>query len=134
MSDPVSWLLIEPGWRVVGPDGEEIGRVEEVIGDSTHDIWDGLAIATGMLASPRYVPSEQVAEITEERGPARARRRPSSSASTSGGSRRRRRRSSRGGQPSPSAPRACSRRASATVAERIPLLRRILLWFGIKRD
>jgi hypothetical protein len=65
--DPVSWLLIEPGWQVVDANGEEIGRIDAVTGDSTADIFDGLAIATGMLARPQYVPSEQVGEITDGR-------------------------------------------------------------------
>jgi hypothetical protein len=45
MADPVSWLLIRPGWRVHAADGSEVGRVEEVTGDSSADIFDGLAIA-----------------------------------------------------------------------------------------
>jgi hypothetical protein len=65
MADPVSWLLIEPGWRVTAADGEEVGRVEAVTGDSGADIFDGLAIASGLFARPTYVPAEQVAEITE---------------------------------------------------------------------
>jgi hypothetical protein len=65
VSDPVSWLLIEPGWHVVDANGEEIGRIEAVTGDSTADIFDGLAIATGMLAKPKYVPAEQVGEIID---------------------------------------------------------------------
>jgi hypothetical protein len=63
--DPVSWLLIEPGWRVVAAHGEEVGRIEEVTGDSGADIFDGLAIAFSMLGDQHYVPSEQVGEITE---------------------------------------------------------------------
>jgi len=65
MSDPVSWLLIEPGWRVVASDGSEVGRVEEVTGDSNIDIFDGLAIAFSALGAQRYVPAEQVGTITE---------------------------------------------------------------------
>jgi hypothetical protein len=65
MPDPVSWLLVEPGWRVVDAQGDEIGHVEAVTGDSNADIFDGLAIASGMFARPKYVPAEQVAEITE---------------------------------------------------------------------
>jgi hypothetical protein len=64
-ADPVSWLLIRPGWKVVSADGAEIGRVDEVAGDDEHDIFDGLAVATSALGRPRYVPSEQVGEITE---------------------------------------------------------------------
>jgi hypothetical protein len=63
--DPVSWLMIEPGWTVVDPDGKEVGRVEEVAGDSSIDIFSGLAVASGILSRPRFVPAEQVAEITE---------------------------------------------------------------------
>jgi hypothetical protein len=33
VSDPVSWLVIEPGWEVVDANGEHLGRVEEVVGD-----------------------------------------------------------------------------------------------------
>jgi len=65
MADPVSWLLIETGWKVIDVDGGEVGEVDEVVGDSGADIFDGLAIATSMFGKPRYVPSEQVAEITE---------------------------------------------------------------------
>ena len=65
MADPVSWLLIEAGWKVLAADGTEVGKVDEVTGDSNADIFDGLAIATSALGKPRYVPSEQVAEINE---------------------------------------------------------------------
>jgi hypothetical protein len=65
MADPVSWLLIEPGWTVLAADGTEVGEVDEVAGDSGADIFDGLAIATSRFGKPRYVPSEQVEEITE---------------------------------------------------------------------
>jgi hypothetical protein len=65
MADPVSWLLIEPGWRVEAADGSEVGRVEEVTGDSNADIFDGLAIAFSALGTQHYVPAEQVGEITE---------------------------------------------------------------------
>jgi len=65
VSDPVSWFLIEPGWKVVDADGKNIGRIEEVVGDTAEDIFNGLAVSTGLLAKPRYVTAEQVGEITE---------------------------------------------------------------------
>jgi hypothetical protein len=64
---PVSWLLIEPGWSVVGVDGTELGRVEEVTGDSSADVFDGLSVGASATAHPKYVPSEQVGEIVEGR-------------------------------------------------------------------
>ncbi len=63
--DPVSWFLIEPGWTVLDSKGEEVGSVDEVVGDSSDDIFNGLSISMSVLGKPRYVPSEQVAEITE---------------------------------------------------------------------
>ena len=65
MSDPVSWLMIEKGWKVVDAQGDDVGRVEEVVGDTANDIFNGLAVSTGLLGKPRYVPAEQVGEITE---------------------------------------------------------------------
>jgi hypothetical protein len=63
--DPVSWFLIEPGWKVLDSGGEEIGAVDEIVGDSSDDIFNGLSVSTSVLGRPRYVPSEQVATITE---------------------------------------------------------------------
>ena len=65
--DPVSWFLIEAGWTVVDATGEEVGSVDEVVGDSSDDIFNGLSISTSLLGRPRYIPSEQVGEITEGR-------------------------------------------------------------------
>ena len=65
MADPVSWLMIRSGWRVVSSDGQDVGRVDEVTGDETRDIFDGLAVATSALSKPRYVPAERIATIVE---------------------------------------------------------------------
>jgi len=65
MADPVSWLTIRPGWKVVTSDGAELGEVDEVVGDENSDIFDGLAVATSAFSKPRYVPAERVAEITD---------------------------------------------------------------------
>jgi ribosomal 30S subunit maturation factor RimM len=65
VADPVSWLVVEPGWAVVGRDGAEVGKVEEIIGDSGEDIFNGLSVSSGLLAKPKYVPAERVTEIVE---------------------------------------------------------------------
>ena len=65
MADPVSWFVIERGWEVVGSDGDKLGTVEEVLGDSSLDIFDGLSVGAGLLGKPRYVPAELVEEIVE---------------------------------------------------------------------
>jgi uncharacterized protein YrrD len=66
VSDPVSWFMIEPGWKVVDAAGNEIGTIESVVGDSEEDIFNGLAVSTGLLEGTRYVPSERVQAITED--------------------------------------------------------------------
>ena len=65
MADPVSWFVIEPGWKVLDAEGAEVGAVDEVVGDSSNDIFNGVAISTSLLGKPRYVPAERVAAITE---------------------------------------------------------------------
>ena len=65
MSDPVSWLVVEPGWKVVASDGSEVGHVDEIVGDTGKDIFNGLAVSTGLLGKPKYVPAERVTEIVE---------------------------------------------------------------------
>ena len=59
---PVSWLLIRFGWRVLSADGEPIGRVWHVRADHGRDIFNGLTYVAG-FSLPRYVPSEDIAEI-----------------------------------------------------------------------
>ena len=66
-SDPVSWMLIEQGWSVVDSTGDDVGRVDEVLGDQDADIFNGLNVLTGVFGSPTYVPAEQVDEIVEGR-------------------------------------------------------------------
>ncbi|TMK72053.1 MAG: DUF2171 domain-containing protein [Actinobacteria bacterium] len=65
MSDPVSWFMIEPGWKVVDADGKDVGTVDEVVGDSSNDIFNGLAVSTSLLGKPRYVPAERIRAITD---------------------------------------------------------------------
>ncbi|HYZ78212.1 MAG TPA: DUF2171 domain-containing protein [Gaiellaceae bacterium] len=64
-SDPVSWFLVEHGWKVVAADGKPVGSVEEIAGDTGKDIFNGISVSPGLLKRPKYVPAEQVAEITE---------------------------------------------------------------------
>ncbi|MDQ3822678.1 MAG: PRC-barrel domain-containing protein [Actinomycetota bacterium] len=66
-SDPVSWLVIEHGWDVVGSDGARLGTIHEVVGDTGKDIFNGLAVSPGLLRSSKYVPAERVAGIVAGR-------------------------------------------------------------------
>lgn len=63
MPDPVAWIMIEPGWKVIASDGSEIGRIHEVAGDENVDIFDGLVVTNSILGANKYVPSEDVGAI-----------------------------------------------------------------------
>ena len=66
MPDPVAWKVVERGWAVVASDGDEVGKVDQVIGDPVADIFDGLSVGAGtVLNRPLYVPSEKVGPIVE---------------------------------------------------------------------
>lgn len=57
--DPVSWLMIEPGWTVVDAHGKKVGKVDDVLGDEQIDIFHGL------LVGGETILAERVAEIRE---------------------------------------------------------------------
>jgi hypothetical protein len=45
--------------------GDSVGTVDEVLGDNDRDIFDGLAVSTGLVGKSTYVPAERVGEIRE---------------------------------------------------------------------
>ena len=63
MADPVAWKAVEKGWAVYDRDGEEVGKIQEIAGDETADIFDGFGIKTSALGAVKYVPAEIVASI-----------------------------------------------------------------------
>ena len=66
-ADPVSWMVIEQGWSVVDSEGDDVGRIDEVLGDEDADIFNGLNVLTGVVGKKTYVPAEVVGEIVEGR-------------------------------------------------------------------
>ena len=63
--DPASWIVVERGWSVLGPGGDELGTVDEVLGDEHADIFNGLRVLSGALGKSSYVPAERVTEIRD---------------------------------------------------------------------
>jgi sporulation protein YlmC with PRC-barrel domain len=57
--DPVSWLLVEPGWAVVDARGEKVGKVDEVLGDEQTGIFHGLMVGGDEVLA------ERIGEIRE---------------------------------------------------------------------
>ena len=62
----ISWLTLEKGTTAFGSDGEEIGKVAEVLGDRQKDIFSGVAVRPGLLSSKRFVPAELIENITTD--------------------------------------------------------------------
>jgi hypothetical protein len=63
----VSWKTIEKGARVDASDGQELGKVVEIAGDSEADIFSGLVVSLSRLGSHRFLPSERVTGIWPDR-------------------------------------------------------------------
>ena len=59
MPDPVSWLLVEPGWRVVDANGDRVGKVDSVLGDEQTGIFHGLVV------EGEEILAERIEEIRE---------------------------------------------------------------------
>jgi len=60
-------MMIEQGWSVVDAKGDDVGRVDEVLGDTSVDIFNGLNVLTGAIGKQTYVAAERVGEIVEGR-------------------------------------------------------------------
>jgi hypothetical protein len=63
----VSWKAIEKGARVDALDGQELGKVVEIAGDSEADIFSGLVVSLSRLRSNKFLPSERVTRIWPDR-------------------------------------------------------------------
>lgn len=63
LGQPSSYLALEAGAPVYACDGEEVGKVEQVLADEGEDIFDGLVVDGP--GGARYVAGEQIEEIFE---------------------------------------------------------------------
>lgn len=63
---PIAWLVLEAGTPIFTTDGEQVGKVAEVVADRQKDIFSGITFKPGLLDSPVFVPADKVAEMTED--------------------------------------------------------------------
>lgn len=68
LGTPVAWLALERGVPVLDPDGEEVGRLERVVGDDRLDIFAGLVVARGVLGGDDLWVDETQVDALHERG------------------------------------------------------------------
>jgi hypothetical protein len=67
MSDPetpIAWLALQEGASIIASDGTDVGKVITVVADREKDIFSGVSFRTGLLDAERFVPADQIAEIT----------------------------------------------------------------------
>lgn len=62
--DPVAWSYVEPGTRVMGPDGDQIGTVEAMLGTEVEGIFHGIAVKPEGGGQARVVPADDVGRLT----------------------------------------------------------------------
>jgi hypothetical protein len=65
--DPVAWSYVEAETLVVGPSGEELGRVAAMLGTETEGIFHGVAVTPYRDGTTRMVPSDAVTLLTPSR-------------------------------------------------------------------
>ena len=65
--DPVAWNYVEAETLVVGPDGQELGRVAAMLGTETEGIFHGVAVTPYRDGSTRMVPADAVTRLTPAR-------------------------------------------------------------------
>lgn len=63
----VSWKAIEANAEVFTSDGIAVGKLSQVVGDPTADVFTGLAVSKGVIGKPKFVPSERVTGIWPNR-------------------------------------------------------------------
>jgi hypothetical protein len=63
----VSWKAIEADAEVFSSEGEAVGKVTHVVGDTDADVFTGLAVSVEVLGPDRFIPSERVRAIWPDR-------------------------------------------------------------------
>lgn len=64
-TDPIAWLALEEGTPIVASDGEQVGKVDEVIADRQKDIFSGITFRPKVLDTPVFVPADKIGRMTE---------------------------------------------------------------------
>jgi uncharacterized protein YrrD len=64
--NPISYMALPKGARIVASDGEELGRVTEVIADNERDIFSGVTFKHGILGHELFLPAQLIDRMTED--------------------------------------------------------------------
>jgi PRC-barrel domain len=61
--NPIAYMVLAEGTRVVSSDGEEVGKVHRVLADTAADVFDGIVVDTS--DGERFADASQVGDIFE---------------------------------------------------------------------
>ena len=64
--DPVAWNYVEPDTEVVGPDGDRLGKVKQMVG-TDEGIFQGVAVDLDGWNGTRLIAAERVTSLTPSR-------------------------------------------------------------------
>lgn len=62
---PIAWLALQEGTAIVGSDGEQIGKVGEVIADREKDIFSGITFKPGLMEAALFIPVDKIGDLTD---------------------------------------------------------------------
>jgi hypothetical protein len=65
--DPVAWSYVQAETLVVGPNGEDLGRVAAMLGTESEGIFHGVAVTQYADGTTRVVPADAVVGLTSSR-------------------------------------------------------------------
>jgi hypothetical protein len=65
--DPVAWSYVQAETLVVGPDGQDLGRVAAMLGTESEGIFHGVAVTQYADGTTRVVPADAVVGLTSSR-------------------------------------------------------------------
>jgi hypothetical protein len=65
--DPVAWSYVQAETLVVGPSGEDLGRVAAMLGTESEGIFHGVAVTQYADGTTRMVPADAVTGLTSTR-------------------------------------------------------------------
>ncbi|HEV3473634.1 MAG TPA: PRC-barrel domain-containing protein [Actinomycetota bacterium] len=68
MSDagaPIAWLALDTGTPIYSSDGEEVGKVADIIADREKDIFSGITFRPGLLETPLFISATAIESLAE---------------------------------------------------------------------
>lgn len=62
---PIAWLALKEGTAIVSSDGEQVGKVGEVVADRQKDIFSGITFKPGLMDAALFIPADKIAELSD---------------------------------------------------------------------